>query len=1065
MKHFELKFGTLIGKRLVYTRTCRTRPITELEMYRVMIVVDAYDEASPVVKDRLAERLISLPTEKASLMITSRPIEDEPDLGDTVFCDKCGRGMPSNDVPPPAPLKMYHHCETCGIDICWICRAEGAYCQDRQHIMTEPDEVRMSIEPSQNDIKHYVQKELETEVRLGKLKHTISTSSKSSFGTTRLGRICLRRPDLQERIIPTVVMNANSMFTLAGLYMQTLRACISEGEVEDALDDPPEGYAGFYERNMLRIIEESDNPRASKLAQRILEWVVHAHRPLSFAELGDALAVDLKKPGLRKADKPDKATILEVTAGMIVIDIDEKSVRLNHRTAQEYFDRTRDRWFANALADMTRVSLHYMSLGELAKPCEGIYEDRDFDARKKAYPLLEYVYVYWGHHAYEAGPHLETQEAILAYVSDTNKISAWTQAVWYLYSTERAEWDIRKGANALHVCVWFGLTDVVSKLLNKGLDVNAADPKYRQTPLMYACRRGQSTTVAKLLEYGADVNQYSQRDSVALFEAIDSGSIEVVKLLLSHQELDVNAIHPRRYNRTALMLAAVSGKIEIVNALLDRPGIKVDRRDLDGNTALSLATIAGYSDIVESLLEHKDIDINSQNSLGSTALMFAVTAKGGREETADNLRIATILMEKGADSSIKDREGGGTAILRAVDAEDMAMVQLLLYYNANVGIHDDLNRGLLHSAALNTNGDTGIVKLLLEKGLDVDAQDQNGKTPLHDAGRIGNYKVAKVLLDSGADHFIKDKSGRTPRTVAWQYGNIKVIGILDGQELLDKKIEQGAYPEVHSLPMWALANLGFEEEVKTMIATKPNEIYFCDPDMGNTAVHCAINSNNPNILTLLLRAGLSPDSLNDYHRTPLHLAAIAGHTNLLTTLLDHHAKCDEKDRFLQTPLQIAHEYRHLECAVILIEAGAIPASPNMIQRLFFASVEFGRFVAVAKLIELGADLSVKNVLGQTALQMAKEAGRDEIVQLLRANKSVFRSPRVGSDVTELEGEDESEEEKMAMLSMKESPFHKPEVWNEEEDEDEGTVVVDAPKRVMVRAGTSERRVRIMEPAA
>ena len=1038
--------------------------IIDLEKHRVMIVVDAYDEASPIVKNRLVDRLRSLPTEKASLMITSRPIDDEPD-DETIFCDICGRGRPTNDLSPPASLKIYYHCAICDIDICSICRADDVYCQDRQHILTEPDVVRMSIEPSQNDIKLYVQKELETEIRLGNSKHTISTSSKSSFGTTRLGRICRRRPDLQERIIPAVVRNANSMFTLAGLYMQTLKDCISEGEVEDALDHPPEGYAGFYERNMLRITEESDNPRDSKLAHRILQWVVHAHRPLSLAELGDALAVDLTKPGLRKALRPDKAVILEVTAGMIVIDIDERSVRLNHRTAQEYFDSTRDRWFATALTDMTRVSLHYMSLGELAKPCEGIYEDRDFDSRKKAYPLLGYAYVYWGDHAREAGPHLETEEAILAYVKDANKIAAWTQAVWYLYSTERAEWDIRKGASALHVCVWFGLTDVVSKLLDEGLDVNAADPKYGQTPLMYACRQGQSTTVAKLLEYGADVNQYSQRDSVALFEAIDNGSVEVLKLLLSHRELDVNAIHPRRYNRTALMLAAASGKIEIVNALLDQPGIKADRKDMEGNTALSLATIAGDSDIVTSLLEHEDIDIDSQNSLGSTALMFAVAAKGGGKETIDKIVIATLLLDKGADSSIKDREGGGTAILRAVDVGSKTMVKLLLDYNANADVHDDLNRGLLHSAALNDDGDEGIAQLLLEQGLDVNAQDQNGKTPLHDAGRIGNSEFTKQMLDSGANQSIKDKLGRTPRTVAWQYGNLKVMSILDGQNLLDQKIEQDAYPAVHSLPMWALANLGFEQEVKDMIATRPNEIYFRDPDMGNTAVHCAINSNSPTILTLLLRAGLSPDSPNDYHRTPLHLAVLAGHTNLVKTLLDHHAKCDEKDRFLETPLQIAHHYRYLECAVILIEAGAMPTSPNMIQRLFFASVELGRLAAVARLIELGADLSVKNVLGQTALQMAKETGRDEIVQLLRANKSVFRSPRVGSDVTELEEDDESEEEKMAMLSMKESPFHKPEVWNEEESEEEGTVVVDALKRSIVRAGPSGRRVRIMEPAA
>ena len=1034
-------------------------------VYRVMIVVDAYDEASPSVKERLADRLLSLPTEKASLMMTSRPIEEEPDPRQTKYCDSCGRARPTDDVPPLPPLKVYYRCQICDIDICQDCRSKGRYCKDRKHVLREPDDpVRMSIEPSQDDIKLYVQKELDLELRLGNSKHSDSTVTQSSFGTTRLGRICRKRPDLQEKIVPAVVGKSNSMFTLAGLYVQTLRSCMSEGEVEEALDDPPDGYDGFYERNMLRITEESDSTRASKLARKVLEWVVHTYRPLSLAELRDALAVDLNKAGFKKAARPDKATILEVTAGMIMIDFDEKSVRLNHRTAQEYFDKTRDRWFSAASADIARVSLHYMSLGELSKPCEGIYEDQEFDDRRKINPLLEYAYLYWGDHAHDAGLHSETQADVLQYLGDADKIAAWTQAAWYLRSAERAEWDIRKGANALHVCAWFGLADTVSKLIDKGLKVNSADPTYKQTPLMYACRRGQSATVANLLECGADVNQYSQRDSVALFEAVDSGVVETVEPLLAHKMLDVNAIHPRRFNRTALMLAAQRGKLEIVNALLDRPGVRLDQKDLAGNTALSLATITGQSAIVETLLEREEIDINSQNSLGSTALVLAATAKTGGKEAESKISIAYLLLERGANTSIRDHEGGGTAILRAVDAGSEAMVKLLLEYHADIEVRDDLNRGLLHSAAI--DGYEGIVQLLLEKGLEVNAQDQDGKTPLHDASRDGNPKIAKVLLDSGADRTIKDKHGRTPWVVAWQYGKLNVMRVLDGEDIIEKRIEQDSYPQVQSLPIWSLANLGFEQAVKNMITTKPHDIYFCDPDMGNTALHCAVNANNPSILTLLLNAGLSPDSLNDYHRTPLHLAAIAGHSTLITILLSHSAKCDEKDKWLETPLGIAHYNRNLECAVLLIEAGAEPTS-SMLQSLFFASIELGRLAAVTKLIEMGADLSVKNVLGQTALQMAKEAGKGEIVQVLRTNKSVFRSPRVGSDMTQFEKEEEEEEEeRLAMLSMKESPFHRPEVWNDEGSEDEaGMVVSDGIRKpVKGRGEASGRRVRVVESA-
>ena len=72
---------------------------------------------------------------------------------------------------------------------------------------------------------------------------------------------------------------------------------------------------------------------------------------------------------------------------------------------------------------------------------------------------------------------------------------------------------------------------------------------------------------------------------------------------------------------------------------------------------------------------------------------------------------------------------------------------------------------------------------------------------------------------------------------------------------------------------------------------------------------------------------------------------------------------------------------------------------------------------------------------------------------------------MGSNITEVEEEEGDEaEERMAMLSMKESPFHKPEVWNEEGSGDEETVVADAAKKPVVRAGASERRVPILESA-
>jgi ankyrin repeat protein len=43
-----------------------------------------------------------------------------------------------------------------------------------------------------------------------------------------------------------------------------------------------------------------------------------------------------------------------------------------------------------------------------------------------------------------------------------------------------------------------------------------------------------------------------------------------------------------------------------------------------------------------------------------------------------------------------------------------------------------------------------VVKTLLDKGADIDANDNNGRTPLLQALRNGNTEVIKILLDSGA---------------------------------------------------------------------------------------------------------------------------------------------------------------------------------------------------------------------------------------------------------------------------------------------------------------------------
>jgi outer membrane protein len=70
----------------------------------------------------------------------------------------------------------------------------------------------------------------------------------------------------------------------------------------------------------------------------------------------------------------------------------------------------------------------------------------------------------------------------------------------------------------------------------------------------------------------------------------------------------------------------------------------------------------------------------------------------------------------------------------------------------------------LHHAS--NKGNAPLVKHLLKKGANIDAQTKRGYTPLHIAVGKGHIKVAKLLITSGANTKLRDRKGRTPKQMA-----------------------------------------------------------------------------------------------------------------------------------------------------------------------------------------------------------------------------------------------------------------------------------------------------------
>jgi len=636
---------------------------------------------------------------------------------------------------------------------------------------------------------------------------------------------------------------------------------------------------------------------------------------------------------------------------------------------------------------MARVSLCYLSLKGLPAPDEGEWEDKDFEMREIDFPFLRYAYQNWSDHADVASSDADTQATVMRFVTDESTVAAAIQAMWFLKSENDVDWDVRKGANALHLCAWFGLTYAVSGLLDQGMEVNSRDPKNALTPLMYACRRGKTAVVSVLLERGACVNSMSNRGSSALFEAVLAGHLEVVKILLANPRIDINAKHSRRSNQTALMIAAQEGKLEIVSILLAHDGLKSNQKDANDNTALSHAIQSEQTTTAVYVLDHiiEPSDLDTTNWKGSSALMLAASC--GQNEIVEKL------LNKGANSSVRDKQGGGTALLRAVDGGHFETVRIMLgQERVNVHCLDHEERGLLHGAAV--GGRVEILRLLLKQGLDVNAADKKGRTPLHDACRQSDFGIVKLLLDAGADSTLKDKAGRKPWTVAWQNGHSTAMKVLEGHEITEQELK-GQYPNAGELPVWALTNLGYVDLVRDAIATGKPDLNQRDPDNNSTALHCAVLSDQLELVEMLMVAGMSTDAKDLSLRTPLHLAALLGSVPILTLLLveatahDEAIAVNKPDKFGTSPLLLANSNGHMECCLLLIEAGATvpPTKALLKQSLFFLAIEFGKMAAVQRLVQMGADVQMKNMLGLTGLQMAKEGGKSEVEMFLRRSRT------------------------------------------------------------------------------
>jgi ankyrin repeat protein len=172
------------------------------------------------------------------------------------------------------------------------------------------------------------------------------------------------------------------------------------------------------------------------------------------------------------------------------------------------------------------------------------------------------------------------------------------------------------------------------------------------------------------------------------------------------------------------------------------------------------------TDLVNALIV-MGADLSWEDDLTTRTLLLAAIGNG-------YIDVIQMLLSAGADPNQKSSHGE-VPIIVACDKYNPSteMIQLLIENGVNIDEQNDVGKTALHISAAEDKFE--VVKLLLSHGANPNVQDENGNTPLVFSG----FKMSNLLIEHGADESIKNNNGHT-------YGEVTDDELYGGFEYEDE---------------------------------------------------------------------------------------------------------------------------------------------------------------------------------------------------------------------------------------------------------------------------------------
>lgn len=432
--------------------------------------------------------------------------------------------------------------------------------------------------------------------------------------------------------------------------------------------------------------------------------------------------------------------------------------------------------------------------------------------------------------------------------------------------------------------------------------------------------------------------------------AISNGDVRSLKFLCNGL-IDVNSYTTYLPRMSLLQLAAQTGKIACIRFLLEN-GADIKLCYGKSFEPILLAADAGHVDAVRILLD-AGAEIDRLRPFSFPYDYDFAKEDAHDEEEEEKVNTYTNV----------------TPLIAAASADYPEIIKLLLERGAELDLPDTAGRtALWHAVIANARKS---IKLLLDVGANVNMKDKRGYTPLHLSSFASpDVRTMKRLLSAGANTKARNIHMQTPLHTAAIYGTAEQVDVL---------LRAGADPRAKDssnlIPLWScvsnpnassirrvLKKFGGEWTVRALNKSNCRNTY---PLFAKAVLSCTDHG----FLQELIDDGAEINIKYPDGTTPLILAVRARNESAVRFLLKKGADPNMSNEDQATPLMLSLVYHNDRCTLALLEHGVDLSKTDHfhLTALDYAILQESRKKIFLALLDAGANVNTADILGNTAV--------------------------------------------------------------------------------------------------